>query len=129
MEELLKHSYILSKVFRDYRSSKYFSPIPEKYKRFHEDVLMLRIYEMFSEENCYSSEKMEEIFVPNFAFMIRCILGHNSLAVELYDLGDIDDFVLVYCFRLFYNENENFAKICFKKYAKYKLKKTRIFFF
>ena len=106
---------------------------------------MIRIYEMFDKKMytpnipvlCIDFIKrvyldcknMEEVFVPNFVFMIHCILRHNSLAVELYDLGDIDDFVLVWCFRLCYKKNENMAKFCYKKYVKYKREKTKSFYF
>ena len=143
MEEVLKHGYVLCEVLKDDRSL-IFEPIPEKYKRFHEDVLMLRIYEMFDKKLytpkiyflCVNFIKwfyidcknMKEVFIPNFVFTIHCILRHNSLAVELYDLGDIDNFVLISCFKICYEKNENMAKFCFEKYAKYKRKKTGFFF-
>lgn len=139
MEQLRKPGYVLSEVLMNSESLT-FKPIPEKYKRFHQNLLLLQIYEMFDKKihmrnifvTCIDTtkkvylhcEKMEEVFVPNFAFMIYCIFGDNSLAVELYDLGDVDDFVLVHYFRLCYNKNENIAEFCLKKYAKYKRKKN-----
>ena len=132
MEEVLKHVYVLCEVLKNDKSL-IFEQIPEKYKRFHENVLMLRIYEMFDKELCtpkicsicvnfikwfyIDCKKMKEVFIPNFVFMIHCILRHNSLAAELYNLGDVDDFVLISCFKICYETNENMAKFCFEKYV------------
>lgn len=119
-----KHVRLLFNVLKDDRS-KVFYIIPEKYKSFHLNLIIYGFYELFDKHisthlllPCVDfikkydlkCEQLDDVFIPNFAFLAFCLIDIYSRVVELYELGDFSPFLLQSGFEICYKNNELLAK-------------------